>query len=94
MNQNNIINEGFFDKLKRLLGLSSKQEKILKKSKKFNTALKDLNMTVSELEDELNVRFKELDPKHKKVTLTKYKVGDFTKQRFIDGKRKFSRTNK
>ena len=58
---------------------SSKQEKILKKSKKFNTALKDLNMTVSELEDELNVRFKELDPKHKKVTLTKYKVGDFTK---------------
>ena len=79
MNQNNILKEGFFDKLRKLLGLSSKQEKVLKKNKKFNTALKDLNTTVSELEDELNVRFKELDPKHKKVTLAKYKVSDFTK---------------
>ena len=79
MNKSNILNEGFFDKLRKILGLSSKQEKILKKSKKFTDGLKNLNKTVSELEGELNRRFKELDPKHKSITLSKYKLSDFVK---------------
>ena len=40
MNQSNLITEGFFDKLKTLLGFDSKKTKILKKDKKINQNLK------------------------------------------------------
>ena len=43
MNKSNLITEGFFDKLKSLLGLDSKKVKILKKDKKINQNLNNLN---------------------------------------------------
>ena len=50
MNQSNLITEGFFDKLKTLLGVDSKKTKILKKDKKINQNLINLNKSWSNIE--------------------------------------------
>jgi hypothetical protein len=77
MNNKNILSEGFFSKIKKILGLSSKEEKLLKRNKPFMNNLKDLNNTVSDLEDSLNDVFKQYGKKS--VKLDKYKISDFTK---------------
>jgi len=77
MDSSNLITEGFFSKIKKALGLSTKEEKILKRNKPFMNSLKDLNKTVNELEYELNKVFQQYGKKP--VKLTKYKISDFTK---------------
>lgn len=77
MNKEVILAEGFFSKIKKALGLSSKEEKVLKRNKPFMNGLKDLNNTVDELEDALNKVFQQYGKKS--VKLNKYKISDFTK---------------
>ena len=42
---------------------------------------KSLNKGVNDIESELNKKFKELNPNHKPIKLSKYKLSDFLKQR-------------
>ncbi len=77
MNPSNLITEGFFTKIKKALGLSTKDEKILKRNKPFMNSLKDLNKSVSELEKSFNKELKRLGKDT--VKLNKYKISDFTK---------------
>ena len=74
MDKENILSEGILDKLLRKLRISK-----LSKDKKIISNLLDLNKGVLDIEKELNRRFKELDPKHKPIKLSKYKLGDFVK---------------
>ena len=74
MNVNNILSEGIFD---RLLNIVKKSK--VKSDKKIQSKISDLNKDVSELEKLFNQRFKELNPKHKPIKLSKYKVSDFLK---------------
>ena len=78
MNKSNLINENFFTKLKRLLGLSTKEEKILKKNKKFMKTFKDINLSLSNLEKMMNDEMKTYGSK-KKIKLNKFKLTDFIK---------------
>jgi len=84
MNNENILAEGFFSKLRKALGLSVDVEKKLKKDKEFSNSLDDLNTSLKDFEDELNKRFRELNKlqnkKHKDVKLDKYTVKDFLKK--------------
>ena len=73
MNNNAILSEGFFDKLYKIIRNYPK----LKKDKSIKKGLVDLNNDVSEMERLLNQRFKALDPNHKPIKLTKYKLKDF-----------------
>jgi hypothetical protein len=74
MSIKNILSEGIFDKLLNLV----KKSKV-KSDKKIQSKISDLNKDVSELEKLFNQRFKELNPKHKPIKLSKYKVSDFLK---------------
>ena len=74
MNIKNILSEGIFDKLLNIV----KKSKV-KSDKKIQSKISDLNKDVSELEKLFNQRFKELNPKHKPIKLSKYKVSDFLK---------------
>ena len=74
MNIKNILSEGIFDKLLNIV----KKSKV-KSDKKIQSKISDLNKDVSELEKLFNQRFKELNPKHKEIKLSKYKVSDFLK---------------
>jgi len=73
MNKDNIISEGFFDTLRKYLI----KYPALKKDKKVQNSIKSLNGNTKELEKLLNQRFKELNPKHKSIKLSKYKISDF-----------------
>ena len=76
MNIHNVLTEGFFEKIRRTLGLSTKQEKILRKDKKLMKLIKDLNYEVSEFEKHAQDMFKDLGIK-RKVNIKKYQVKDF-----------------
>jgi len=76
MKRENILAEGFFDKIKKMLGLTTSQEKQLKKNKKIQKTIKDLNSGVKEFEKHAEDMFKDLGIK-KKVNITKYKLSDF-----------------
>tara|TARA_Y100000361_G_C11098106_1_gene310297 strand:+ start:192 stop:425 length:234 start_codon:yes stop_codon:yes gene_type:complete len=76
MNIHNVLTEGFFEKIRRTLGLSTKQEKILRKDKKLMKLIKDLNYDVSEFEKHAQDMFKDLGIK-RKVNIKKYQVKDF-----------------
>ncbi len=78
MNQSCLITEGFFSKLKKLIGLSSKEEKILRKNSKFMKGLKSLNSDLVDLEKSMNDELKMMGSK-KKIKFNKFKVSDFTK---------------
>ena len=78
MNQSSLITEGFFSKLKKLIGLSSKEEKILRKNSKFMKGLKSLNSDLVDLEKSMNDELKMMGSK-KKIKFNKLKVNDFTK---------------
>ena len=77
MNNENILSENFFSKLKKLLGLSSKEEKILKKNKSFMKNFKDLGKATTELEKAINRDLKKLGKKP--IKLDRYELSDFTK---------------
>ena len=71
MNKNNILVEGFFSKITKILGLSSSEKSKLKKDKKITKSLKLLNNSQSELEKSLS------DLTGKKVKLNRYSLKDF-----------------
>ena len=83
MNKNNLLTEGFFDKIKKFFRLSTSQEKELKKNKKvqnivkiLNNDVKDLNKDVVEFEKLMTDAFKDLGI-DRKVDIPKYKLKDF-----------------
>lgn len=71
MNQSNLITEGFFDKLKSLLGLDSKKVKKLKKDKKITGNLNKLNKSWSDIEKHIEKEYGQ------KVKFNKFKLTDF-----------------
>ena len=82
-NKNNIVTEGFFDNIKKFFRLSTSQEKELKKNKKvqniikdLNNDVKDLNKDVVEFEKLMTDAFKDLGI-DRKVDIPKYKLKDF-----------------
>ena len=77
MDNENIVTENFFSKLKKLLGLSSKEEKILKKNKSFMKSFKSLGNITTELEKAINQDLKKLGKKP--IKLDRYKLSDFIK---------------
>tara|TARA_R100000008_G_C3450419_1_gene99061 strand:- start:159 stop:428 length:270 start_codon:yes stop_codon:yes gene_type:complete len=83
MNKENILKEGFFDKLKKMLGLSTKQTKLIKKSKEAVNAVKGLNQQVDNLEDALNDELERLNSLGAnikgKIKLQHYTLKDFDK---------------
>ena len=76
MNVENVLKEGFFDKLRKMLGLSSAQEKKLRKNKKVMDAIKDLNYDVRTFEKLAQDMFKDFGI-NRKVNIRKYKLKDF-----------------
>tara|TARA_Y100000310_G_scaffold51015_1_gene47095 strand:+ start:178 stop:432 length:255 start_codon:yes stop_codon:yes gene_type:complete len=55
MNRNNLLTEGFFDKLFKKLGIKDKDEqRKIKSDKKLNSAVKNLNKSQKEFEDWFN----------------------------------------
>jgi len=77
MDNENIVTENFFSKLNKLLGLSSKEEKILKKNKSFMKSFKSLGNITTELEKAINQDLKKLGKKP--IKLDRYKLSDFIK---------------
>ena len=74
MNSNNIISEGFFDKLKTIIKrLKPDEKKKLKKSLKVKSALFSMNKSVSSIEKALK------DTYGVDVKLDKFKLSDFVK---------------
>tara|TARA_R100000008_G_C3475061_1_gene110933 strand:- start:214 stop:432 length:219 start_codon:yes stop_codon:yes gene_type:complete len=72
MNNDNILSEGFFDKLASLLGLGSSETRKLKKDQNFMSTLKSLNKNVDKLD-------KEMRRLGSKKSLRKFTISDFTK---------------
>ena len=72
MNTENVLSEGFFDKLSKLVGkLKPIQKNKLKKSKKLKSALLGLNNSVSDIEKVFS------DIYRTDVKLDKFKLSDF-----------------
>ena len=76
MDNKNVLTEGFFDKIKKMLGLSTSQEKILKKNKKVIKSINTLNDDVREFEKNAEEMFKDMGI-NRKVNIRKYKLKDF-----------------
>ena len=74
MNKSNLIAEGFFSKLAKLLKLSSKEEKILRKDKGVMSALKDYNDGWKSLEKKVQ---QQTGNKNFKLPYRKFKLTDF-----------------
>tara|TARA_R100001443_G_C3296373_1_gene164123 strand:- start:103 stop:351 length:249 start_codon:yes stop_codon:yes gene_type:complete len=74
MNNESILAEGFFSKLAKMLGLSSKEEKTLKKDKKLKSALKDYNNSWKKLEKKVQ---QQTGNKSFKLPHQKFKLTDF-----------------
>jgi hypothetical protein len=72
MNTENVLSEGFFDKLSKLVGkLKPNQKNKLKKSKKLKSALSGLNKSVNDIEKAFS------DIYGTDVKLDKFKLSDF-----------------
>ena len=74
MNKTNLIAEGFFSKLIKMVK-DRKFLKTIEKDKKINKSLKNLNKSTNELEKHLNYMLK--DAGLKPVSLNKYELKDF-----------------
>ena len=76
MNKNNLLTEGFFDKLFKKLGIKDKEEQNkIKSDKKLDSAIKNLNTSREEFEDWFNeLRKRRGEPPMKKK---RYKITDF-----------------
>ena len=76
MNKNNLINEGFFEKLFKKLGITDKSEqKDIKSDRKLDSAIKNLNKSQREFEDWFNKLRKRRGEQPMKPK--KYTVDDF-----------------
>ena len=73
MNKENILSEGFFDKLKSLLGFDKREIKSLKKNKKFMSHVDSLNKNWSDLAKMIERDYGE------KVKFDKFTAKDFLK---------------
>ena len=73
MNNNNILSEGFFDYIKKLLT----QYPALKKDKEFQNNMKDLNSRLANIEKIANQRIKKAGLKKPKYKIKKFKTSDF-----------------
>ena len=76
MDGTSIINEGFFDKIRKILGLSTAQEKLLKKDKKITNLIKNINKDVIQFEKHAKAMFKDLGI-NREIDIKKYKLKDF-----------------
>ena len=74
MNNKNILLEGFFSKIAKMLRLSSSEEKKLKKNKKLTSALKDYNTSWKDLEKQIQ---DETGNKNFKFPYRKFTLSDF-----------------
>ena len=74
MNNKNILLEGFFSKIAKMLRLSSSEEKKLKKNKKLTSALKDYNTSCKDLEKQIQ---DETGNKNFKFPYRKFTLSDF-----------------
>tara|TARA_R110000824_G_scaffold208623_3_gene394452 strand:- start:295 stop:543 length:249 start_codon:yes stop_codon:yes gene_type:complete len=74
MNNENILSEGFFNKLANILGLSSSEEKKLKKNKKLTSALKNYKNGWKSLEKQIQ---DETGNKNFKFPYRKFTLSDF-----------------
>ena len=72
MNNNNILSEGFFNKLFKMFKIDKSDQSKIKKDKKIKGAVRSLNNSWSDLEDLLSKQY------GKKVDLgRKFKLSDF-----------------
>jgi len=71
MNHNNLLNEGFFNKLFKSFKIDSELKDKIKSNFGVGKKLKNLNNSVSALEKSLEKEF------GKKITLAKFKLSDF-----------------
>ena len=76
MNKDNLLKEGFFDKLRKIFGLSSAQERELKKDKQLNSIINNLNKDVKDIEKIATKIYKRYGIK-KKINIRKYQLKDF-----------------
>ena len=74
MNKEVILAEGFFSKLGKILGLSSKEEKLLKKNPSIIAALKDYNKGWTNLEKKVQ---QQTGNKNFKLPHKTFKLTDF-----------------
>ena len=73
MNNDNIITETVLEKLFKWLV----RNPALKKDKKIQRGIDDLNKSISEFERLVNDEVKDYDPKAKKIKIKPYKLKDF-----------------
>jgi ribosomal protein L16 Arg81 hydroxylase len=71
LNHKNLLNEGFFTKLFKLLQIDPDNQDKIKKSKKIKSSLVSLNKSQDELEYALE------DLLGKKINLNRYSLKDF-----------------
>ena len=70
MNKNNILSEGFFDKLFKIFKVDKSTQSKIKKDKKIKDGIKALNNSWSKIED--NLKEKGVEAK-----FDKFKLSDF-----------------
>tara|TARA_Y100000310_G_C20416881_1_gene684760 strand:- start:551 stop:766 length:216 start_codon:yes stop_codon:yes gene_type:complete len=70
MNNNNILSEGFFNKLFKMFKVDKSTQSKIKKDRKIRDGLKALNNSVSKVEN--NFREKGIE-----IELEKFKLSDF-----------------
>ena len=70
MNNNNILSEGFFDKLFKIFKVDKSTQSKIKKDKKIKDGIKALNNSWSKIEDNLKEKGVE-------VKFDKFKLSDF-----------------
>ena len=70
MNNNNILSEGFFDKLFKIFKVDKSTQSKIKKDKKIKNSIKALNNSWSKIEDNLKEKGVE-------VKFDKFKLSDF-----------------
>ena len=70
MNNNNILSEGFFDKLFKIFKVDKSTHSKIKKDKKIKDGIKALNNSWSKIEDNLKEKGVE-------VKFDKFKLSDF-----------------
>ena len=75
MDRENVLSEGFFSKIiDKIAGKDKSLKSQLKKDKKLQKTITDMNDSIQTLEDYLNSL-----PKGDKVKLNKHSIGDFLK---------------
>ena len=73
MNKENLLSEGFFDTIKKLIT----KYPVLKKDKEFQSNLKDLNNRLINIEKLTNQKIKKYGLKKPKLKIKKFKTSDF-----------------